>query len=258
MLQQERDAFFDGLTPTTVHGYLENLRRKSGLSAIDRTQGKKKGKNKKGPPPNSERGKLKELAPLSMLFKKRFRKSSRWELTPELLKKMVESRGFRFVNRDGKWDLEKPKDGVNSGGGSPDIPATHLIVCTAIAMRWEAHQLALNLFELHMDCFKVLEQIRRTIDEETVLLLAPESAKQKELPSVVAMVFRDAASDKPQRLLLHAAFVVSRHLLEPSSKVGTIFMRDLGFHPCRCPQNTGRASATNNSCTNMKCKVSPI
>lgn len=190
-----------------------------------------------------------------MLFKKRFRKMSRREMTAEYLQKIIESNGFRFVQKDDRtWDLEKPKAGADSERATNDIPATHLIVCVTMAMRSEAHQMGFNLFLLHMDCLKILEEIRKTIDEQTVLRLVPESTKQKQLPAVVAMVFRDAAAVEPQGLLQRAASVVSKHLLEPSSMASTLGMRDLGFQPCRCPQNTGRGIATTRNCMNLQCK----
>lgn len=220
----------------------------------DRTQSKYKGKNKKTSLPNAERGQLKELGALSMLFKKRFRKNSRREMTPEYLQKIIEANGFRFVQQDdGKWDLEKPKPGTDPARATTDIPATQLIVCVAMAMRSEAHQLGFNLFLLHMDCLKILEEIRKTIDEQTVLRLAPESTKQKHLPSVVAMVFRDAAGDEPQGLMKRAASVMSKHLLQPSAMASTIGMRDLGFRTCRCPQNIGRESAATRNCMSLQC-----
>lgn len=255
-MQQGHDTFFADKAPTTAQGYLENLRLKSGLSVSDRAQSKGKGKNKKTAFSNAERGQLKELGALSMLFKKRFRKTSRREMTPEYLQKIIEAHGFRFVQLDdGKWDLERPKAGIDPERANTDIPATQLIVCVAMAMRSEAHQLGFNLFLLHMDCFKILEEIRKTIDEQTVLRLAPESTKQKQLPSVVAMVFRDAAGDEPQGLLQRAASVMSKHLLEPSAMASTIGMRDLGFRTCRCPQNTGRETATNRNCMSLQCSA---
>lgn len=189
-----------------------------------------------------------------MLFKKRFRKTSRREMTAEYLQKIIESNGFRFVQKDDRtWDLEKPKAGTDSERATTYIPATHLVTCVTMAMRSEAHQLAFNLFLLHMDCFKILEEIRKTIDDQTVLRLAPEPTKHKELPAVVTMVLRDAAADQPQGLLQRAASVVSKHLLEPSSMASTLGMRDLGFQPCRCPQNTLRGSAATCNCMNLKC-----
>ncbi|KAG6361302.1 hypothetical protein INS49_009527 [Diaporthe citri] len=249
---QGYDTFFVGNAPTTTQGYLGNLRLKS--PATDRAQGKGK-KGKRMLPPNSERGQLKELGALSMLFKKRFQKSSRREMTAEYLQKIIESNGFRFVNQeDGSWDLEKPKSGsATERAPSSNIPATHLIICVTMAIRSEAHQMGFNLFLLHMDCLKILEEIRKTIDEQTVLKIASESANQKQLLAVVAMVFRDAAADKPQGLLQRAASVVSKHLLEPSSMASTLGMRDLGFQVCRCPQNTGRGSAATRNCMNLQC-----
>lgn len=230
------------------------MRLKSGLSATDRAQSKGKGKNKRSSLPNAERGQLKELGPLSMLFKKRFRKTYRREMTAEYLQKIIESTGFRFVQRGEKsWSLEKPKAGTDSGGAATDIPATHISVCVSMAMRVEAHQIGFNLFLLHMDCLKLLEEIRKTIDDKTVLRLAPESTKQKHLPAVVTMIFRDAAGEEPQGLLLRAASVVSNHLLEPSSMGSTLGVRDLGFQPCRCPQNTGREGAATRNCMNGQC-----
>lgn len=221
---------------------------------LDRAQSKGKGKNKKISLPNAERGQLKELGALSMLFKKRFCKTSRREMTPEYLQKIIEANGFRFVQGDdGKWDLEESKAGIDPGRANTDIPATQLIVCVAMAMRSEAHQLGFNLFLLHMDCFKILEEIRKTIDEQTVLRLAPESTKQKQLPSVVAMVFRDAVGDEPQGLLQRAASVISKHLLEPSAMASTIGMIDLGFRPCRCPQNIRRETAATRNCMSIQC-----
>lgn len=189
-----------------------------------------------------------------MLFKKRFRKTSRREMTAEYLQKIIESNGFRFVQKDGKaWDLEKPKAGTDTERGTTDIPASHLIVCVAMAMRSEAYQIGFNLFLLHIVCLKILEEIRKTIDDETVLRLAPESIKQKQLPAVVTMIFRDAAGEDPQGLLQRAASIISKHLLEPSSMASTIGMRDMGFHPCRCPQNTARGSAATCNCMDHRC-----
>ncbi|KAK7716396.1 hypothetical protein SLS64_003550 [Diaporthe eres] len=251
---QGHDTFFTGSTPITVQEHLENLCLKSGLSATDRARGKGKSKGKKTSAPDTERGRLKELGALSMLFKKRFSKTSRREMTAEYLQKIIESNGFHFVQKDdGAWDLEKPKAGTVSERATTDIPATHIITCVTMAMRSEAHQLAFNLFLLHMDCLKILEEICKTIDEQTMLRLAPEPSKNKELPAVVTMVLRDAAADKPQGLLQRAASVVSKHLLEPSSMASTLGMRDLGFQPCRCPQNTARGSAATRNCMNLKC-----
>ena len=224
------------------------------MAVSDRAQGKGKGKNKRTSLANGERGQLKQLGALSMLFKKRFRKTSRREMTADYLQKIIESNRFCFVNKlDGTWDLEKPAAGTDSQRATTDIPATHLIVCVAMAMRSEAHQLGFNLFLLHMDCFRILEEVRKTIDEQSVIQLAPESVSQKHLPAVVAMVFRDAAGDEPQGLLQRAASVISKHLLEPPSMASTIGMRDLGFHPCRCPQNTRRRSAATRNCMNFQC-----
>ncbi|KKY30395.1 hypothetical protein UCDDA912_g09664 [Diaporthe ampelina] len=198
---QQHDTFFIGNAPTTAQEYLENLRLKSGMAVSDRAQGKGKGKNKRTSLANGERGQLKQLGALSMLFKKRFRKTSRREMTADYLQKIIESNGFCFVNK---------------------LDATHLIVCVAMAMRSEAHQLGFNLFLLHMACFRILEEVRKTIDEQSVIQLAPESVSQKCLPAVVAMVFRDAAGDEPQGLLQRAASVISKHLLEPPSMASTI------------------------------------
>lgn len=190
-----------------------------------------------------------------MLFKKRFQKTSRRQMTAEYLQKIIESNGFRFVDQeDGSWDLVKPKSGsAAERAPSSDIPSTHLIVCVTMAMRSEAHQIGFNLFLLHMNCFRILEEIRKTIDEQTIIQLAPESASQKQLPAVVTMVFRDAAANEPQGLLQRAASIVSKHLRETSSASSTLGTRDLGFLTCRCPQNTGRGSAATQNCMSLHC-----
>jgi hypothetical protein len=193
---------------------------------------------------------------MSMIFKKRFRKTSnRRDMTAGYIQKIIESNGFRFVKMDdGTWDLQQPNEGFDSERlPTPDIPATQLIVCLTMAMRSEAHELAFNYFLLHMDCFRILEDIRKTIDDNTAQWLAPESAKQKHLPSVVAMIFRDAANNYPLGLMQRAASVVRNHLLKPSSMASTLGMRDLGFHPCRCPHNTGRTSAATTNCVSLQC-----
>lgn len=193
---------------------------------------------------------------MSMIFKKRFRKTSnRRDMTPEYVQKIIESNGFRFVKMDdGTWDLQQPKAGFESERLlTPDIPAIQLIICLTMAMRSEAHELGFNYFLLHMDCFRILEEIRKTIDDGTVQWLAPESVKQKQIPSVVAMIFRDAAGDYPLGLMQRAASIVRNHLLERSSMASTLGMRDLGFHPCRCPHNTGRTSAATNNCVSLQC-----
>lgn len=222
----------------------------------DRSQGKSKNKNKRLSLSNAEQGQLKELSPMSMLFKKRFRKTSRRsEMTAKYLQKIIGSNGFRFVKKGGNtWDLVKSNTLFDSEWWpTPGIPATQLVVCVTMALRSEAHMTAFNYFLLHMDCIKILEEIRKTIDDPTVQRLAPESAKQKQLPSVVAMIFRDAAGNEPQGLLQRAASVVKRHLLEPSSMASTMGMRDLGFHPCRCPQNIGRRTAATQNCIGPQC-----
>lgn len=190
-----------------------------------------------------------------MHFKKRSRKTARRETTAEYLQKLIEPRGLRFVGKeDDTWGLEKFTVGPHSGRPpTPDIPTHQLIVCVTTAIRVEAHQLGFNLFLLHMDCFRILEEIRKTIDEQTALQLAPESVDQKHLPSVVAMVFKDAAGDKPKGLLQRAASVISRHLREPSSMASTFGERDLGFQPCTCPHNTGRGGGATRNCMDLRC-----
>lgn len=245
-----------GNAPSTAQGYLDNLRLKSGLSVNDRSQGKNKGKNKRLSLPNAERGQLKELGAMSMLFKKRFRKTSRrGEMTAKYLQKIIESNGFRFVKKgDGTWELVKSNAVFDSERlPTPGIPATQLIICVTMALRSEAHLTAFNYFLLHIDCVRILGEIRKTIDDHTVQRLAPESAKQKHFPSVVAMIFRDAAGSEPQGLLQRAASVVKRHLLEPTSMASTMGMRDLGFHPCRCSQNIGRSSGATQNCIGLQC-----
>lgn len=193
---------------------------------------------------------------MSMIFKKRFRKTSnRRDITTEYVQKIIESNGFRFVKRnDGKWDLQRAEAVPDSDRiPTPDIPAAQLVVCVAMALRAEAHEVGFNYFLLHMDCFRILEEIRKAIDNTTVKRLAPEAPKQKHLPSVVAMVFRDAAGPKPEGLMQRAASVVRDHLLKPSSMASTMGMRDLGFDPCRCAQNVGRAGAATNNCMNLQC-----
>lgn len=244
--------------PNSAQGYLDNLRLKSGLAMLDRPQGKTKGKNKRLSLSNAEQGKLKELGTMSMIFKKRFRKNSnRRDITAAYVQKVVESNGFRFVKMlDGRWDLQRAQTMPDSDRiPTRDIPASQLTVCVTMAMRAEAHELAFNYFLLHVDCFRILEEIRRAIGDDAVQRLAPESSRQKHLPSVVAMVFRDAASDKPEGLMQHATSILRNHLLKPSSMASTLGMRDLGFNTCRCVQNTGRATAATNNCMNLDCRV---
>lgn len=194
---------------------------------------------------------------MSMIFKKRFRKASnRRDITAEYVQKIIESNGFRFVRTyNGEWDLQRAEVASDSDRiPSPNIPATQLVVCVTMAMRAEAHEVAFNYFLLHMDCFRILEEIRKTMGDTTAQRPAPEAPKQqKPPPSVVAMIFRDAAADKPKGLMQRAASVVRYHLLKPSSMASTLGMRDLGFEPCRCAQNTGRAGAATNNCMNLEC-----
>ncbi|POS73942.1 hypothetical protein DHEL01_v207662 [Diaporthe helianthi] len=233
---QGQQSFFVGDVPNSAQGYLDNLRLKSGLAMLDRPQGKTKGKNKRLSLSNAEQGKLKELGTMSMIFKKRFRKNSnRRDITAAYVQKVVESNGFRFVKMlDGRWDLQRAQTMPDSDRiPTRDIPASQLTVCVTMAMRAEAHELAFNYFLLHVDCFRILEEIRRAIGDDAVQRLAPESSRQKHLPSVVAMVFRDAASDKPEGLMQHATSILRNHLLKPSSMASTLGMRDLGFNTCR-------------------------
>jgi hypothetical protein len=227
----------------------------------DRSFSKNKGKIKRLSLPDVQQGpRLKELATMSIIFKKRFRKASnRRDMTPEYIQKIVESNGFRFYKmEDGTWDLHHPKAGLDMEWPlAPEMPATQLIICLTMAMRTEAHETAFNYFLLHMDCYRVLEEIRKTIDDSTVQWLAPESAKQKHLPSVVAMVFRDAAADYPLGLMQRAAPIVANHVHERSSLESTSGMRDLGFYPCRCPHNTRRTSAATINCRSSQCGVRP-
>lgn len=175
-------------------------------------------------------------------------------MTPEYLRKILDSNEFRFVQKDEtEWSLEWLKAGTYPEYVDTDIQARRVIACMTMSMTREAHQLGFNLFLLHLDCFRTLEEIRKTIDEKTVLRLAPESTKQKHLPAVVTMVFRDAAGKESQGLLQRAASVLSKHLREPSSMASSTGMRDLGFHPCRCPQNTGREVAETRNCMNLRC-----
>ncbi|KAG8169909.1 hypothetical protein KVR01_000654 [Diaporthe batatas] len=235
---QEQATFFVGDVPNTAQEYLDNLRLKSGLAVLDRPQGKNKGKNKRLSVPNGEQGKLRELGTMSMIFKKRFRKtSSRRDITTEYVQKIIESNGFRFVKRNhGNWDLQRAEATSDSDRTpTPVIPATQLVVCVTMAMRAEAHEVAFNYFLLHMDCFRILEDIRKMIGDSTVQRLAPDAPKQKCLPSVVAMVFRDAAGQEPEGLMQHAASIMRNHFLKPSSMASTMGMRDLGFDPCSVP-----------------------
>ncbi|KAJ0106823.1 hypothetical protein J7T55_001347 [Diaporthe amygdali] len=224
MTLQGLDTFFVGDTPTTPRGYLQNLSLKSGFTT--RKSASKRGKNKK-----TERGTLKHKGEFAMQFMNLYWKTALRGLTVCDLQQMIEETGRRFVMKeDGKILLEAPGQADPSAKPAPDnMPIHELIYGLSNIVYNENRLMAFDYFQLHRICFQYLEHIRGTIDEQTLHRLCPESAAQKHLPSVVSMIFRDAAGDEPQGLLQLAASTLLKHIKGPTSNSCTRAMRDLGI-----------------------------
>lgn len=176
MLLRYQKKIFVGDPPTTPEDYLKNFCLRLGCSVS--TFAKDRRKNQLPKPSKRLSLGLVELAPVSRMFKDRYRTITPKHFTLQALAKILSQSNwvddskedgtelfFALRRENIPYTMKRRWEGNNNPKNDQPVSATYVLQTIRNCLQAEFHEFNINYFKLHIVCWEVLRQVKAECDE---------------------------------------------------------------------------------------------